>query len=145
MIRFRRVPLDLLNAWLVHQRLDSAPGRYRLRLWRENRAELPAVRAALIAYVEEGLEDARKRLRRGFEDDLSPFLDDPNDPAARYPGILNRITLQGYFGETLAALAVEHWGAHGIDDWVVPAFLFRFHNQEFQHLDAMGSLSGECS
>lgn len=49
--------------------------------------------------------------------------------------MLNRITLQGYLGETLAGLAVEHFGAFGKHDWHVPAFLFRFHDQEFQHLD----------
>jgi len=49
--------------------------------------------------------------------------------------MLNRITLQGYLGETLAGLAVEHFGAFGKRDWHVPAFLFRFHDQEFQHLD----------
>jgi hypothetical protein len=34
-------------------------------------------------------------------------------------------------------LAVEHWGAHGHMDWIVPAFLFRLHDQEFQHLEAI--------
>jgi len=34
-------------------------------------------------------------------------------------------------------VAVEHWGAHGHMDWVVPAFLFRLHDQEFQHLEAI--------
>lgn len=76
-------------------------------------------------------------MRRGFEDDLSPFYDTPNDPAANYPALLNRVTLQGYFGETLAVMAVEHWGAHGYMDWAVPAFLFRLHDQEFQHLEAI--------
>jgi hypothetical protein len=45
--------------------------------------------------------------------------------------------LQGYAGETLAVLAVEHWGAHGHMDWIVPAFLFRLHDQEFQHPEAI--------
>jgi hypothetical protein len=30
---------------------------------------------------------------------------------------------------------VEHWGAIGQTDWVAPAFLFRFHDTEFQHLE----------
>jgi hypothetical protein len=54
-----------------------------------------------------------------------------------YPALLHRVTLQGYFGETLAVMAVEHWGAHGHMDWVVPAFLFRLHDQEFQHLESI--------
>jgi hypothetical protein len=81
------------------------------------------------------LEDARRRLRSGFEDQLSPFTDPSLDPAANYPSMLHRITLQGYLGETFAALAVEHWDIHGRSDWQVPALLFRFHDVEFQHLE----------
>ena len=95
------------------------------------------IQAELIAYFDEALEDARKRIRCGFEDDLSPFNDPATDPAANYPTLLHRTTLQGYFGETLTVAAVEHWGAHGHTDWTVPAFLFRMHEQEFQHLEAI--------
>jgi len=137
MIRFRRLTLGLLDAWLVGQEIASNHPRYRLRVWRENRAGLAAIRCELIAYVNEALDDARMRIRRGFEDDLSPFRDAPTDPAANYPSLLHRWTLQGYFGETLAAIAVEHWGAHGHMDWAVPAFLFRMHDLEFQHLEAI--------
>jgi hypothetical protein len=137
MIRFRRLTPEVLDAWLVDQRLASAHARYRLRLWRENRAGLAAIRGEVIAYVDEAFEDARRRIRRGFEDNLSPFRDPPDDPAANYPALLHRMTLQGYLGETLAVMAVEHWGAHGHTDWVVPAFLFRLHDQEFQHLESI--------
>lgn len=135
MIRFRRLTPDLLNLWLVDQGVASAHSRYRLRLWHEDQAGLAALREELVAYIDEGFEDARARIRRGFVDDLSPFDDPRQDPAANYPAFLNKVTLQGYFGETLAVIAIEHWGAHGYTDWHVPAFLFRFHDQEFQHLD----------
>ncbi|MBN2575240.1 MAG: hypothetical protein JXP73_11815 [Deltaproteobacteria bacterium] len=135
MIRFRRLTPALLDAWLVEQRIPGAHATYRIRLWRENRAAWAAIQREVIAYVEEAFEDARRRLRRGFEDSLSPFHDPANDPAAHYPGALHRATLQGYLGEILAVLAVEHWGAHGHTDWTVPAFLFRLHDAEFQHLD----------
>ncbi|MFZ0761115.1 MAG: hypothetical protein WAM69_14295 [Candidatus Sulfotelmatobacter sp.] len=91
----------------------------------------------MVAYLDEAFEDARIRIRRGFEDDLSPFSDPAHDPAANYPALLHRVTLQGYLGETLAVLAVEHWGALGHTDWIVPAFLFRLHDQEFQHLESI--------
>jgi hypothetical protein len=143
MIRFQRLPLELLDAWLVDQRLANNHPKYRLRVWRENRAELAAIRYELVAYVNEAHDDARRRIRRGFEDDLSPFRDPPIDPAANYPALLHRVTLQGYFGETLAGMAVEHWGAHGHMDWAVPAFLFRLHNQEFQHLDTINERLAE--
>lgn len=135
MIRFRRIPIELLNAWLVNQGLTNAHPRYSLRVWRENREALAAIQAELIAYIDEAFDDARRRLRRGFEDGLSPFAIEIDDPAANYPALLHRVTLQGYFGETLAALAIEHWGAVGHTDWLVPALLFRFHDQEFQHLE----------
>ncbi|WP_077731545.1 hypothetical protein [Methylocaldum sp. 14B] len=135
MIRFRRLTPKLLNNWLVDQQVPTPHPRYRLRMWRENRARLATIQDELIAYIDEALEDARRKLRRGFEDDLSPFSDPATDPAANYPALLHRVTLQGYFGETLAGMAVEHWGAHNHTDWVVPAFLFRYHYQEFQHLD----------
>lgn len=137
MIRFKRLTVGLLDAWLVDQRIANGNPRYRLRVWREDRTALPAIRPELISYIEEAFDDARRRLRRGFEDDLSPFNDSPNDPAANYPALLHRVTLQGYFGETLGAIAVEHWGAHNHLDWVVPAFLFRMHYQEFQHLESI--------
>jgi hypothetical protein len=137
MIRFQRLPLELLDTWLANQRLANTHPTYQLRIWRENRAGLDAIRCVLINYVNEAHDDARRRICQGFEDDLSPFNNPPNNPAANYPSLLHRVTLQGYFGETLAGLAVEHWGAHGYMDWVVPAFLFRLHNQEFQHLDTI--------
>jgi hypothetical protein len=135
MIRTRRLNQALLDGWLVDQGIGSHAPHYRLRLWRENRAALPALLAELRLYLDEGFTDARERLRRGFQDALSPFNDPAVDPAANYPAVLHRVTLQGYLGETLAVLAVEHWGALDHDDWVVPAFLFRFHEQEFQHLE----------
>ena len=137
MIRFLRLTPELLNAWLVNQPTANGHSRYRLRVWRENRAELAAIREELSSYIDEAFNDARRRLRRGFEDALSPFRESSNDPAANYPALLHRVTLQGYFGEMLGILVVEHWGAHGHMDWSVPAFLFRLHDQEFQHLEAI--------
>lgn len=137
MIRFRRLPRDLLDAWLVNQNVPSNHNRYRLRVWREDPGAFEPIKADLIAYVDEAFDDARRRLRRGFEDDLSPFNDPATDPAANYPALLHHVTLQGYWGETLGVIGVEHWGAHGDADWIVPAFLFRYHEQEFQHLEAI--------
>ncbi|MEB5964231.1 hypothetical protein [Comamonas testosteroni] len=135
MIRFRRLTIQPLNAWLVTQPVTGTHPKYQLRVWREVNANFSALRDELIAYAQEALDDARTRIRKGFEDNLSPFSDTVDDPAAHYPAMLNRITLQGYLGETLAGLAIEHFGAFGQTDWQVPAFLFRFHDQEFQHLD----------
>lgn len=136
MIRFRRLPQHLLDAWLPELAVPAGDARYRLRVWRENRACLASIAPELVWYIEEALDDARNRLRRGLEDSLSPFRE-VDDPARNYPGGLHQITLQGYLGEILGAIAIEHWGAHGHTDWAIPAFLFRFHVQEFQHLDSI--------
>lgn len=135
MIRFSRIDLVPLQAWLtpVAVAAMTAPP-YRLRVWREAHANFGLIKDEVIAYVQEALDDARKRIRKGFEDPLSPFTDEYPDPAANYPEMLHRNTLQGYLGETFAGLAVEHFGAFGHDDWEVPAFLFRIHSTEFQHL-----------
>jgi hypothetical protein len=145
MIRVRRLTPALLDAWLIQHALPNPHACYRLRVWREDRTGLAALRAELLAYFDEAFDDARRRIRAGFEDDLSPFNDPARDPAANYPALLHRVTLLGYLGETLAVVAVEHWGAHGHTDWVVPAFLFRLHDQEFQHLESINErlLAGE--
>ena len=145
MIRFRKLDPALLSAWLVKHGFPKTHPRYRLRIWREDQAALAALRPELLAYFDETFDDARRRIRTGFEDDLSPFNDPAIDPAANYPAQLNRVTLQGYLGETLGVLAIEHWGAIGHNDWIVPAMLFRLHDVEFQHLETINErfLAGE--
>jgi hypothetical protein len=135
MIRFCRIDREALETWLVERERATKNGTYHLRVWREDGTELDGVREELIAYFQEALDDARMRLRAGFEDELSPFNDPALDPAANYPALLHQITLQGYLGETFGALAVEHLEIHDRTDWSVPALLFRFHDVEFQHLE----------
>ncbi len=137
MIRFQRLTPALLDAWLVSQNLTSTHPSYRLRLWQEDPTAFNAIRDEIVGYFNEALDDARKNLRAGFADMLSPFNDEANDPAANYPSCLHRVTLLGYLGETLGAMAIEHWGTRNYRDWQIPAFLFRFHDQEFQHLDTI--------
>lgn len=127
--------MQLLDAWLAARNLNGHHPRYRLRLWRETGPISPDLLAELRLYAAEAHEDARRRLRRGFDDGLSPYTTRPADPAAHYPARLHHTTLQGYFGELLAGIAIEHWGALDHTDWLIPAFLFRFHDQEFQHLE----------
>jgi hypothetical protein len=143
MIRFKRVDLSLLGAWLTtHEMPKGSNQRYRLRVWKEQKEGFAAVAGELVEYFQEALDDARHRLRLGFADSLSPFKDSTADPAANYPALLHQNTLFGYFGETLAALTVEHWGANGHSDWAVPALLFRLHDQEFQHLEIINERVG---
>lgn len=73
MIRFRRLAPVALNSWLVDQGIPQTHQRYRLRVWREVHGALGPLRDELIAYVQEALDDARRRIRLGFQDDLSPW------------------------------------------------------------------------
>ena len=135
MIRSKRLQLPQLNTWLVNIPLPGGNSQYTLRAWKEERKSLAApFKDEVVAYFDEAFEDARRSLREGFEDDLCSFNDPATDPAANFPRLLHRVTQQGYLGEALGALAVEHWGAAGHTDWQVPAMLFRFHTVELQHL-----------
>jgi len=82
MIRFRRLTLGPLNAWLSRQTLPASVGRYELRGWKEVGAHFGLLRDELVAYAQEALDDARLRIRKGFEDSLSPFSGAVDDPAA---------------------------------------------------------------
>ncbi len=137
MIRLYKLTPAKVNAWLVNQPIPATHATYRLRVWQANSQALPAFFSELKTYAHEALDDAKARLRRGFTDPLSPFSIPSPDPAALYPSHLHRVTLMGYFGETMAGLAVESWGYAGKANWYVPAFLFRFHSQEFQHLESI--------
>lgn len=89
----------------------------------------------IVEYFSEAHDDARARIRAAFEDDLSSFGGVGEDIANAYPRVAHMNTLMGYFGETLGALIVEHYGAHGFSDWQVPVLLFRFHEVEIEHID----------
>lgn len=132
--------LPHLNAWLVQQ-VAPTPGlpQYCLRAWKSDPNGYAVIKPALEYFVDEALQDARSNVRKGFSV-ISPFIQPvnnpppPHDPAAGYPRYLHQVTLQGYLGELLSVLGVEHLGAHGSNDWVAPFMLFRFHSVEFDHL-----------
>src|SRR3972149_11506462 len=106
MIRSQHLTRAQLDAWLVAQQVPNPHRRYRLRVWREDQGALAEIQAELDIYLDEAFADVRQTLRRGFADSLSPFNDRAHDPAASYPELLHRITLQGYFGEVLGVVAV---------------------------------------
>lgn len=136
MIRFKKLDIDRLEAWLEEKTVPaSASANYCLRLWHADHDNFDAIEEELREYIEEAHDDARKNLRQGFEDELSPFDEDAIDPAENYPAIFHNKTLKGYLGETLAGILVEHLGAHNRTDWNIPAYLFRFHLSELQHLE----------
>lgn len=84
----------------------------------------------------EAHQDARDRLRQieGYE--LDPYGNSSiPDPAKGYPEVLDEITLMGYFGEILTGILVQVFDPFNISGWVIPAYLFRYHLDEFRHLE----------
>src|SRR5207248_2506322 len=53
-------------------------------------------------------------------------------------------TLKGYFGEIFAAIIAQNFSPFELHNWEVPAFLFRHHLVEFQHLEAMRQQGSEA-
>ncbi len=117
MIRYTCITQTKLDAWLVNHPIPPVHATYRVRHARSAPSALPNVVGELKQYANDALADAKFRLRRGFVDPLSPFKTPSPDPAAFYPTHLHQVTLMGYLGETLAGVAVEHWG-YGVDSSV---------------------------
>lgn len=114
------------NGSYRHRRIDEVS---------ELRAKiLPRLKQAVF----EAHEDARRRLRDIEGVSLDPLeIPSGQDPAEGYPERLSPTTLMGYFGEFLAGIVCEEFAPFGEDRWKVPAYLFRYHLDEFRHLDRL--------
>ncbi len=125
-----------ISTWLEIDLQQAKTGKYEHALGREDTDERAAVIPKLKVLISDAHEDARNRLRNLVRGSLDPLDElDAVDPAEGYPEKLHLTTLKGYFGEVLAGLVAENLDPFGHDDWEVPAYLFRFHLVEFQHLD----------
>ncbi|WP_375467684.1 DEAD/DEAH box helicase [uncultured Nostoc sp.] len=125
-----------ISKWLSNSVSESEDKRYTHRLLTENKSQRDIIINELILIVQKAHEDARYRLRKLAGNSLTPFEDfSDNDPSDGYPERLNIISRQGYFGEIFSGIIAENFAPFGQDDWEVPAFLFRFHLVEFQHLE----------
>jgi hypothetical protein len=127
-----------IHSWLTLLVQQTSDGRYEHALAEEVGTARKTVLPQLRALVSEAHEDARRRLRRLAYGSLDPLAQSGSkDPAQGYPEDLHLQTLKGYFGEVLAGVVAENLRPFGMDDWTVPAHLFRFHLVEFQHLEMM--------
>lgn len=127
-----------MTAWLTVV-VQGKPGeQYQHALAQENAFQRSSILPSLRALISEAHEDAKTRLRKLAIGSLDP-LSAPStaDPAKGYPERLNIQTLKGYFGEVLAGAVAENFNPFGEKDWMVPAYLFRFHLVEFQQLGMM--------
>ncbi|MDF5719742.1 MAG: DEAD/DEAH box helicase [Rhizonema sp. PD37] len=125
-----------ISKWLSNSVSESEDKRYTHRLLREDKSQRNIIINELILIVQKAHKDARYRLHKLAGNSLTPFGDfSDNDPSYGYPERLNIISLQGYFGEIFSGIIAENFAPFGRDDWEIPAFLFRFHLVEFQHLE----------
>jgi hypothetical protein len=132
--------------WLQHTIVGmSSDKSYRHALLKEDLTHRDETIEELKRYIQEAHEDARRHLRELAGYSLNPFeehvVDD--DPAKGYPESLHMVTLKGYFGEIFAAIIAQHFSPFEITNWEVPAFLFRFHVVELQHIEAINQIGGE--
>ena len=127
-----------ITSWLTVTVQRASGGRYEHTLAQENGRDRSAILPQLKVLISNAHEDASRRLRSLANGSLDP-LSRPGsrDPAEGYPGRLHINTLKGYFGEILAGAVAENFQPFGMNDWEVPAYLFRFHLVEFQQLDMM--------
>lgn len=79
----------------------------------------------LVRYFEHAHHDARTCFLASLGINLDPLGGD--GPA--YPNDLPHDTKRGYFGEALCGIIAEQLDVIGGDRWIVPAFLFRFHEE----------------
>jgi hypothetical protein len=132
-----------LRNWLRSTPRVSGDSQYRHLLLVEDSTHRDLVKQELSKIVKEAHQDAIYRLRKNLSTsshNLDPFGDQylpSHDPAAGYPEKLHKITLQGYFGEIFAAIIAENFSPFDIHEWVVPAFLFRFHTTVFEQLEEL--------
>lgn len=126
------------SLWLWTEVKETTSKLYRHRVIKEYPSKRNQIIGELTIYIQKAHEDARNRLRRLAQNSLDPLgFVPPVDPAKGYPERLHLQTLKGYFGEIFAGLVAEHFSPFGIDDWKIPAYLFRFHLTEFQQLEYM--------
>src|SRR5947209_8763461 len=129
--------------WLCDFVNESSDKKYRHRLFKEYPNKRADILKELTSYIQNAHEDARSRLRKLVENPLDPLDVQPAfDPTDGYPELFHMHTLKGYFGETFAGLIAEHFSPFDENDWKVPAFLFRYHEVEFQHLEVLRQTGG---
>lgn len=137
----KRTFLKTLSDWLQDELTPHPNWRYWHRRLSEQLAHRTEIVEELKVLIQEAHEDVRNRLRRihGLENTLDP-LEEQLTPRTgdftidEYPRELPIDTLKGYFGEVFTAVIAENFKPLG-EDWIVPAFLFRFHNLAFHYLE----------
>jgi hypothetical protein len=137
--------LPNITSWLNVAVQKATGGRYEHALAQENGNHNSVILPQLKQLILNAHEDARKRLRKLATGSLDPMGNTATkDPAQGYPEKLHIQTLKGYFGEVMAGVVAENFDPFGMKDWIVAAYLFRFHLVEFQQLSLIDQ-TGEAA
>jgi len=131
-----------ISGWLSPKRTET--GKFVHQVLSEQSKGRQAGLEALCDYVQRAHEDARRHLRALAGISLDPAGSPPgtDDPSEGYPSQCHEITLKGYLGENFAAILAQFFAPCGIQDWIVPAHLFRFHLAEFHQIEAIRQTGG---
>ena len=117
-------PIDALEEWLTQY--SSVNGRYGHLLLEQTGESDQDLVEALHPYLESAHLDARNHFHEEIGIDLHPDADDEGAHAL-YPGCLPLRARRGLFGELMAGLVTESYSFVGDHEWIVPVFLFRYH------------------
>ncbi len=133
----RKPSITKLHEWLKNSRTNS--GKQYLHILLTEYSHIPdEVWDELFTYIDHAHEGARSSLRAPLGESLNPIMHgSKKDPAYGYPHKFSRIALQGFFGEILTGIIVEHYKIFESDCWEVPVYLFRTHVTAFQQLEEM--------
>jgi hypothetical protein len=127
-----------LSSLLSNSVTESKDKRYRHQRIIIYANKLNEFATELTLYMQKAHEDAKQHIRKVLGNSLDPLAPSTEvDPDEGYPQSLDMSTLKGYFGEVFAGLIAEHCAPFGENNWKVPAFLFRFHEAAFQHLELL--------
>jgi hypothetical protein len=124
-------PKKALKKWL--KCYPSEKGNYGHLLFEEKQAMDTGIQEALVPYFESAHLDARECFHKLARISLHPD-EDGNGCNAQYPTALPLTARKGLFGEVLSGLFTEAHEFVGKHEWLIPVFLFRFHEDAGQYI-----------
>lgn len=127
-------PAEALDRWLTDY--PSEAGSYGHLLLEQDCDCDDELIQELVGYFESAHADARAHFHEQMGIDLHPDAD-ADGAHATYPTCLPPITRRGLFGEVMAGMLTEHYEYVGGHEWMIPVFLFRFHEDAEAYLFAL--------
>ncbi len=127
-------PIDALENWLTEY--PSVNGRYGHLLLEQTGESNQDLINSLRPYLESAHLDARNHFHEEIGIDLHPDADDEG-AHAQYPECLPSSARRGLFGELMAGLVTESYSFVGDHEWIVPVFLFRYHEDVKAYMFAL--------